>query len=118
MYQTSKAVRAALWKQLLYGSQSIVIVGSALILRLAYLGYPLATTSASHLIEMAVWRIALLMSFQSAPLAWSLFLLKGYKHRRLMIPLHESMKLLMLPLATWTTACLLTSIVLWPMLRA
>ncbi len=115
MYRTSEEVRAELWRQLFYSSQSIVIVVSALILRFSYLGYPTAT-SAPQLIEMAVWRIALLMSFQSAPLAWSLFLLKGYKHRRLMIPLHVSMKLLMLPLATWATACLLTGTTLWPML--
>jgi hypothetical protein len=115
MYRTSEAVRTELWRQLFYSSQSIVIVVSALILRLSYLGYPPAT-SVPQLIEMAVWRIAVLMSFQSAPLAWSLFLLNGYKHRRLMIPLHESIKLLRLPLAAWTTACLLTGTALWPML--
>ncbi len=117
MYKTSEAVRAALWRQLLYSSQSIVIVVSALMLRLSYLEYPPAT-SAPQIIEIALWRLALLLSFQSAPLAWTLFIFKGYKHKRLLIPLHESMRLLRLPLATWICACLLTSIVLWPMLRA
>ena len=117
MYRTSEAVRAALWRQLFYSSQSIVIMASAITLRLGYLGYP-PSSSAPQLIEMAIWRIALLMSFQSAPLAWALFLFKGYRHRRLMIPIHESMKLLRLPLATWVTGCLLTSTMMWPILQA
>lgn len=116
MYRTSEAVRAALWRQLFYSSQSIVIMASAITLRLGYLGYP-PSTSAPQLIEMAIWRVALLVSFHTAPLAWVVFLIKSYKHRRLMIPLHESMKLLRLPLATWVTGCLLTSFVMWPMLQ-
>lgn len=117
MYRTSEAVRAALWRHLFYSSQSIVIVVSAMTIRLGYLEYP-PSTSAPQLIEIAFWRLALLLSFQSAPLAWTVFLFKGYKHRRLLIPLHESMKLLRLPLATWTCGCLLTSTVLWPMMCA
>lgn len=116
MYRTSEAVRAAFWRQLLYSSQSIVIMVCAITLRLDYLGYP-PSTSAPQLIEIVIWRIALLVSFHTAPLAWALFLFKGYRHRRLMIPLHESMNLLRLPLATWITGCLLTSFVMWPMLQ-
>ncbi|SFT82293.1 hypothetical protein SAMN05216264_104319 [Pseudomonas marincola] len=117
MYRTTEAVRAALWRQLFYSGQSIVIMASAITLRLGYLGYP-PSTSAAELIEKAVWRVALLVSFHTAPLAWCVFLLKGYMHKRLHIPLHDSMRLLRLPLATWTCACLLTSITLWPILRA
>ena len=55
MYRTSEEVRAALWRNLLYSSQSIVIVVSAMTIRLGYLEYP-PFTSAPHLIEIAFWR--------------------------------------------------------------
>lgn len=104
---------STLWKQLFLCCLVIIAIAVIVIVRLTYL--PTATdATASQMIEMTCWRISLLLAFQSAPLVWAHFIFKGYKYKRISIPLYQTMALLRMPLATWTAACLLIGVTLWP----
>ena len=104
---------SALWRSLLLCSLAVLVIASVVTIRLAFL--PLgAEVTTDQMIEMACWRLSMLLAFQSAPLAWADFIYKGYKHKIICIPLYQTMTLLRMPLATWAGGCLITAVVFWP----
>lgn len=113
---TPKKLCSELWRRLFLCSLVVLAIAAVVTVRLAYLPVgPDAT--AEQMIEMACWRISLLLAFQSAPLLWSYFIVKGYQHKRISIPLYQTMALLKMPLATWAGGCLITAVILWPELN-
>lgn len=113
---TPEKLCSELWRRLRLCSLVVMAMASVVTARLAYL--PNGPTTPDQLIEMACWRVSLLLAFQSAPLVWAHFILKGYTHKRISIPLYQAMALLRMPLATWAGGCLITAVILWPELNA
>lgn len=113
---TPEQLCSVLWRSLLLCSLAVLAMASFVTIRLAFLpDGPEASTN--QMIEMACWRVSLLLAFQSAPLAWAHFIYKGYKHKLICIPLYQTMTLLRMPLATWAGGCLITAVFLWPELN-
>lgn len=109
-------VYSTLWKTLFICSLAVLAIVSVVIVRFPLLpATPDPTTD--QIIEMAFWRLSLLLAFQSAPLAWAHFIYNGYKHKLIGIPLYQTMTLLKMPLATWAGGCLIAAVLLWPMLK-
>lgn len=107
---------SVLWRSLLLCSLAVLAMASVVTIRLAFL--PVGPeTSTNQMIEMACWRVSLLLAFQSAPLVWANFIYKGYKHKLICIPLYQTMTLLRMPLATWAGGCLITAVFFWPELN-
>ena len=104
---------SVLWRSLLLCSLAVMAMASVVTIRLAFLPIDYEA-STNQIIEMACWRISLLLAFQSAPLAWTHIIYKGYKHKLICIPLYQTMTQLRIPLATWTGGCLFTAIIYWP----
>lgn len=111
---TPKKLCSELWRRLFLCGLVVMTLATVVTVRLTYL--PDAT--ADQQIEMACWRISLLLAFQSAPLVWAHCIFKGYQHKRISIPLYQTMVLLRMPLATWAGGCLITAVILWPELNA
>jgi hypothetical protein len=62
-----------------------------------------------------------MLAYQPAlgiPIGRAYFIFKGYQHKRISIPLYQTMALLRMPLATWAGGCLITAVMLWPELNA
>lgn len=113
---TPKKLSAELWRRLFLCSLVVLAMTATMTVRLAYL--PLGPgVTAGQMIEVACWRISLLLAFQSAPLIWAIFIYKGYKHKLIRIPLYQTMTLLRIPLATWAGGCLMTALFFWPELN-
>lgn len=112
---TPEQLCSELWRRLFLCSLAVLAIAAVVTVRLAYMTYGL---SAEQVIEMACWRISLLLAFQSAPLAWVHIIYKGYKYKRICIPLYQTMRMLRVPLATWAGGCLMTAAVIWPGLNA
>ena len=112
---TPEQLCAELWRRLYLCSLAVLAMAAVVTVRLAYI--PVGA-SAEQMIEMACWRISLLLAFQSAPLVWAHFIFKGYKYKRISIPLYQTMALLRIPVATWAGGCLITAVILWPELNA
>lgn len=110
-------VCSLLWRSLLLCSLAVLAMASVVTVRLAFLPVG-STVTSDQMIEMACWRVSLLLAFQSAPLAWAHFIYKGYKHKLIDIPLYQTMTLLRMPLATWAGGCLITAVLFWPALTA
>lgn len=105
-------ISTVIWKRLVHCTFLILCVISIAALRLAYL-----TDSNKDIhLEMTIWRIGLLLAFQTAPLQWAKYIYKIYKNRRTSAPLYQTMELLRIPVAIWTGGCLTTALVLWPIL--
>lgn len=113
---TPETLCAELWRRLFLCSLLVFATASVVTLRLNYLAIG-PDASPNQLIEMACWRVSLLLAFQSAPLAWAHFIYKGYKQKRVCIPLFQTMTLLRMPLSTWAGGCLMTAVVFWPELN-
>jgi hypothetical protein len=113
---TPERIGVALWRHLLSCSFLVLAAASIVTLRLAYLEIR-PNDNSSHLIEMACWRVGLLLVFQSAPLVWAHFIYKGYKQNLICIPLNQTTALLRMPLAIWAVGCFLTAAVFWPVLH-
>jgi hypothetical protein len=108
-------VCAAIWRHLIYCTFLLLSAISIAALRLSQL--PSATDpSKESLLEMALWRVGLLLVFQTAPLQWARFIYKSYRYRTTSAPLYQTMALLRMPLAIWTGGCLMAALVLWPVL--
>lgn len=105
-----------LWRHLFLCGLVVMAMTAVVTVRLTYLPAS-PDTSPDQMIEMACWRISLLLAFQSAPLVWAHFIVKGYQRKRISIPLYQTMALLRMPLATWTAGCLLIGVILWPELN-
>jgi alpha-N-acetylglucosamine transferase len=112
---TPEALSTAIWKRLLLCCPLVIVVVAIVTLRLPYLAAD-PTIVSRQLIEMAYLRIGLLLIFHTAPTAWVYLIYKGYRQRLITIPIYQSMALLRMPLATWTAGCLVTAIIMWPML--
>lgn len=112
---TPEQLCSELWRRLLICSLAVLTMAALVTVRLTYT--PIGA-SAEKMIEMACWRLSLLLAFQSAPLLWAHFIYKGYKQKRISIPLYQTMALLRMPLATWAGGCLATALILWPELNA
>ncbi|MDH4653804.1 hypothetical protein [Pseudomonas sp. BN606] len=112
---TPEEVCSAIWKRLLHCNLLVLSAAIAIALRLAYLSVS-SNSSEDQPIELALWRIVLLIVFQSAPLVWAHLIYQGYKQKRIPIPLYQTMALLRMPLAIWAGGCLITGIVFWPVL--
>jgi hypothetical protein len=106
----------AVWIRLLVCAPLVLAMGVAAALRSSHLESQSLPESAL-IVEMACWRIALLMSFHSAPLTWARFIYRGYRNSLIPFPLHQAMTRLRMPLATWTAGCLVIAIALWPALN-
>jgi hypothetical protein len=105
-----------LWNRALRYSAFVAVVIAIAALRLVSLensSAPLPT----YLVELSFWRLFLLLSFHTAPLSWASLIYKGYKQRRISIPLYQTMRLLRMPIAAWSAGCLLAALVLWPQLN-
>lgn len=113
---TPEGLGAAFWRHLLPCSLLLLATASIVTLRVAYLDIR-PDDNSSQLIEMACWRVGLLLVFQSAPLVWAHFIYKGYKQNLICIPLYQTTALLRMPLAIWAVGCLLTAAVFWPVLN-
>jgi hypothetical protein len=111
---TPEQLCSELWRRLFLCGLVVMAMAAVVTVRLAYL----PDTSVEQIIEMACWRICLLLAFHSAPLVWAHFIFKGYKYKRISIPLYQTMALLRMPLATWAGGCLITAVMLWPELNA
>ncbi len=109
-------VYSTLWKTFFICSLAVLAIASVVIIRLTLLPASSESTT-DQIIEMACWRLSLLLAFQSAPLAWAHFIYNGYKHKLIGIPLYQTMTLLKMPLATWAGGCLIAAVFLWPMLK-
>jgi hypothetical protein len=114
---TPEQLCSKLWRRLFLCSLVVMAMAAVVTVRLAYLPAS-PDTSPDQMIEMACWRISLLLAFQSAPLVWAHFIVKGYQRKRISIPLYQTMALLRMPLATWAVGCLITAVMLWPELNA
>jgi hypothetical protein len=112
---TPEQLCSELWRRLLICSLAVLAMAAVVTVRLAYTP---AGASAEQMIEMACWRISLLLAFQSTPLLWAHFIYKGYTQKRIAIPLYQTMALLRMPIATWAGGCLITALILWPDLNA
>jgi hypothetical protein len=113
---TPEKLCSELWRRLFLCSLVVMAMAAVVTVRLAYLpAGPDAT--ADQMIEMACWRISLLLAFQSAPLVWAQFIFKGYQHKRISIPLYQTMAQIRMPLASWAGGCLITAVILWPELN-
>lgn len=110
---TPEQLSAELWKILHLCSIAVLAMASVAAIRLSFLHSNLDTT-VDQMIEMACWRVGLLLVFQSAPLAWAHLIFHGYKRKRISIPLHQTMTLLKMPLATWAGGCLMAAVIFWP----
>lgn len=108
-------ISAELWKRLVHGTFFALLVICVVALRLAYLTERTDLNKDTY-IEMAVWRVVLLLVFQTAPLQWARFIYKSYRNGAISIPLYQTMALLRMPLAIWTGGCLMSALVLWPIL--
>ncbi|WP_350009744.1 hypothetical protein [Pseudomonas sp. WHRI 8822A] len=108
-------ISAALWKRLAHCTLLVLFVISAVALRLAYLT---ARTDSSNdiYLEMAIWRVGMLLAFQTAPLQWAKFIYKIYRNRTTSVPLYKTMQLLRTPLAIWMGGCMTIALVFWPIL--
>lgn len=113
---TPERIGTAIWRHLLSCSLLVLAAASIVTLRVAYLEIR-PNDNSSQLIEMACWRVGLLLVFQSAPLLWARFIYKGYKQNLICIPLYQTTALLRMPLAIWAAGCLLTAAVFWPVLH-
>lgn len=112
---TPEQLSSELWRRLLICSSSVLAMAAVITVRMTYI--PVGA-SADMMIEMAYWRVSLLLAFQSAPLLWTHFIYKGYTQKRISIPLYQTMSLLRMPLATWAGGCFITALILWPELNA
>lgn len=110
-------VCAEIWKRLVHCTFFVLVAISVAALRLASLASG-SSLNKDTLLEMAIWRVGLLLAFQSAPLLWARFIYKSYKHKLISAPLYQTMTLLRIPLAIWAGGCLMTALVLWPVLGA
>lgn len=108
-------VCAIIWRQLTYCTILLLLTISIAALRLSQL---LSATDQSKesLLEMALWRVGLLVIFQAAPLQWARFIYRSYRYKSTSVPLYQTMALLRTPLAIWTGGCLMAALVLWPIL--
>lgn len=113
---TPEEISVAFWRHLLSCTLLVLAAASVVTLRVAYLEIS-PDDNSSQLIEMACWRVGLLLVFQSAPLVWIHFIYKGYKQNLICIPLYQTTALLRMPLAIWAAGCLLTAAVFWPVLH-
>jgi hypothetical protein len=112
---TPETLSQQLWK-LVYRCGALVLIAAAMAtLRLTALDDGPGSHS-EHAVEMAFWRVGLLLSFHSAPWCWASMLCRGYKRRLIPLPLYEVLWLLRMPVATWSAGCLLISLMLWPQL--
>ena len=114
---TSEQLCSKLWRHLFLCGLVVMTMTAVVTVRLTYLPAS-PDTSPDQMIEMACWRISLLLAFQSAPLVWAHFIVKGYQCKRFSIPLYQTIALLIMPLATWAGGCLITAVMLWPELNA
>jgi hypothetical protein len=114
---TPEKVCSELWKRLFLCSLLVIATASIATLRLVHFANG-PSPLPDHLLEMACWRLSLVVAFQSAPLVWAHFIYKGYQHKFIGIPLYQTMALLRMPLATWAGGCLITAVILWPQLNA
>jgi hypothetical protein len=113
---TPEQLCSELWQRLLLCSLVVLAMAAVATVRLTYL--PVGPdASAEQMIEMACWRISLLLAFHSAPLVWARFIFKGYRHKQISIPLYQTMAQLRMPVATWAGGCLVTAVILWPQLN-
>ncbi|EKB9386798.1 TPA: hypothetical protein SMN62_006175 [Pseudomonas aeruginosa] len=110
---TPEQLSAELWKILHLCSLAVLAMASVVTIRLSFLHSDLYAT-VDQMIEMACWRIGLLLVLQSAPLAWAHLIFHSYKHKRISIPLYQTMALLKMPLATWAGGCLIAAVIFWP----
>ncbi|OXM40403.1 hypothetical protein CFY91_09270 [Pseudomonas fluvialis] len=109
-------VSSAIWRTLFICSLAVLAITAIVVVRLTSL-YVNPMPASEQIVEMAYWRISLLLAFQSAPLVWMHFIYKGYKNELICIPLYQTMTLLKVPLATWVGGCFIAVIFLWPMLK-
>lgn len=105
-------ISTVIWKRLVHCTFLVLCVILIAALRLAYLT---DLNKDTHL-EMTIWRLGLLFSFQTAPLQWAKYIYKIYKNRKTSAPLYQTMELLRMPLTIWAGGCLITALVLWPIL--
>ncbi|MWV17058.1 hypothetical protein F3I16_13530 [Pseudomonas sp. L-22-4S-12] len=110
-------VCAEIWKRLVHCTAFVLVAISAAALRLTYLATE-SELNKDTFLEMTIWRLGLLMVFQSAPLLWVRFIYKSYKNKLISAPLYQTMTLLRTPLALWAGGCLMAALVLWPVLGA
>ncbi|MDH4566607.1 hypothetical protein E8E95_07940 [Pseudomonas sp. BN414] len=112
---TPEEVCSAIWKRLFHCNLVVLSASALVVLRLAYVSVG-PDIPEGRAVEMAFWRVALLMAFQSAPLAWAHLIYQGYKQKLISIPLYQTTTLLRMPLAIWAGGCLITGTVFWPVL--
>lgn len=105
-------ISTVIWKRLVHCTFLVLCIISIAALRFAYL----KESNKDIYLEMAIWRVGLLLVFQTAPLQWAKFIYKTYRSRKTSAPLYQTMELLRIPLAIWTGGCLITALVLWPIL--
>jgi cell division protein FtsW (lipid II flippase) len=110
-------VCAEIWKRLVHCTFFVLLAISVAALRLASLASE-PNLNKDIFLEMAIWRLGLLLTFQSAPLLWARFIYKSYKNKLISVPLYQTMILLRIPLTIWAGGCLMTALVLWPVLGA
>lgn len=108
-------IYAEFWKRLVNCTFLVLLIILAATLRLAYLTGKTDISKDIYL-EMAIWRIGLLLAFQTAPAQWAKFIYTTYKNQATSTPLHQTMQLLRTPLTIWTGGCLITALVFWPVL--
>lgn len=113
---TPEKLYGELWRRLYLCTLIVIVMVAVMTARLAYL--PTSSgSSPMQMIELRGWRLGLLLTFQSAPLLWARLVYKGYKRKRISIPLYQTMSLLRVPIATWAGGCLVAAIALWPKLN-
>ncbi|WP_187806573.1 hypothetical protein [Aquipseudomonas alcaligenes] len=108
-------VYAEIWKRLAHCTFFVLVAISVTAIRLTSISSE-SGLGKDTLLEMAIWRVGLLLTFQSAPLLWARFIYKSYKNKTISIPPYQTMALLRIPLAIWTSGCLMTALALWPIL--
>ena len=112
---TPERLSRGLWRHVYRCGALVLIAATLLTLRLAALDDKPGTHS-EHAVEMALWRVGLLLSFHSAPWCWASMLARGYKRRLIPLPLDKVLLLLRMPVAAWSAGCLLIALMLWPQL--
>ena len=114
-FTTTERISQELWKHVYRCGALVLIAAATLTLRLAVLDDSPSSYS-EHAVEMALWRVGLLLAFHSAPWCWASMLSRGYKRRLISLPLYAVIGLLRMPIAAWSAGCLLISLMLWPQL--